>query len=235
MLIQNAAAQEAAPRIAQITVLGIFIASFLILLSMVVLTGILAWRTERPLDSANFLVVVIGILAALTGFLVAFPLLANEVFTEPTQVLALLSALFGAIVGLVGTFFGIKTSADARRDAKELASSAIRSDPPPIVSSVTPLPGAVGVSPTAHVTATFSKDMDPATINTSTFKVVEDVSRTPVAGSVVYRAPANEATFRPDAALTVHTVYRVTITADVKDKAGNALPQEDSWAFTVGS
>jgi hypothetical protein len=238
MLIQNGA-QEAAPRIAPITALGIVIAAFiaavLIVLGVVVLIVIVARRTERPLDSANFFVVIIGILVVLSGYLVAFPLLVTEVFTEPTQVLALLSGLFGTVVGLVGTFFGIKTSSDARQDAKNLASDALASDTtPPTVSSVSPLPNATGVSTDASVTATFSKDMDPATINNGTFKLVEDANRTPVAGSIEYESRTNGATFSPDADLTANTAYRVTITADVKDKAGNALPQEDSWAFTVG-
>jgi Ca2+/H+ antiporter len=63
--------------------------------------------------------VILGILAASVAFLVAFPLLVSGVFEDPTQVLALLSALFGTIVGLVGTYFGIKTSSDAQRRAAE--------------------------------------------------------------------------------------------------------------------
>jgi hypothetical protein len=216
-------------------VIAAFIAAVLIVLGIVVLVRIVTRRTERPLDSANFFVVIIGILAALSGYLVAFPLLVTEVFTDPTQVIALLSALFGTIVGLVGTFFGIKTSSDARQDAKNLASDALAIDTTsPTVSSVSPLPNATGVSTDTSVTATFSKDMDPATINNSTFKLVEDASLTPVAGSIEYESHTNGATFSPDAALTANTAYRVTITADVKDKVGNALPQEDSWVFTVG-
>jgi hypothetical protein len=36
-------------------------------------------------------------------------------------VIALLSGLFGTIVGLVGTYFGIKSSGDASQKAQELA------------------------------------------------------------------------------------------------------------------
>jgi hypothetical protein len=62
-----------------------------------------------------------GITMALIGFLVAFPLVISGVFDDPTQVLAILSALFGTIVGLVGTFFGIKASSDAKQGAQEQA------------------------------------------------------------------------------------------------------------------
>jgi ABC-type transport system involved in multi-copper enzyme maturation permease subunit len=221
IFIQNAAQQE--PKIAQTTVLGILIASTLIVLGLLGLIGIFAWKTDRSLEYGSFFVVVLGILTALVGFLVAFPLLVSGVFDDPTQVLALLSALFGTIVGLVGTYFGIKTSSDARNDAQTLARDTIASDTtPPTVSSVSPLPNAMGISPDAHVTATFSKDMDPATLNSTTFKLVERDSRTPVPGSIGYDTPTNGATYRPRNALANNT-YEATITRDVKDKAGNAL------------
>lgn len=227
--------QESVPKIAQTTVLGILIASTLLVLGLLALIGIFAWRTERSLEYGSFFVVVLGIIAALIGFLVAFPLLVSRVFDDPTQVLALLSALFGTIVGLVGTFFGIKTSADARQDAQALARDSLTSDTtPPIISTVSPLPNAKGVPPEARVTATFSKDMDPATFNTTTFKLVEKATSTPVAGTIVYDSPTQGVTFRPKRALANNTTYQVTITADVKDKAGNALAQEDTWEFTVG-
>jgi hypothetical protein len=232
--VQNTAQQVAPVVIEQTTVQVILLTTTLILVGLLVLIGIFAWRTERALEYANFFVVILGIMVALIGFLVAFPLLVSGVFTDPTQVLALLSALFGTIVGLVGTFFGIKTSSDARQDAQQLASSAIATDTtPPTVSSVSPLPDASGVLPDAHVTATFSKDMDPATINTDTFKLVEEATGTPVAGTIEYNPHTNGATFHPTGALTANTIYRARITADIKDRAGNAMPQEDSWVFTV--
>ena len=60
-------------------------------------------------------------MAALVGFLIAFPLVVSGVFTEPTQVIALLSGPFGTIVGLVGTYFGVKSSGDTNQRAQELA------------------------------------------------------------------------------------------------------------------
>src|SRR5688500_6961993 len=134
MFIQNAAQQ--APKIAQPTVLGILVASTLFVLGLRGLIAIFAWKTDRSLEYGSFFVVVLGILTALVGFLVAFPVLVSGVFEDPTQVLALLSALFGTIVGLVGTYFGIKTSSDARNDAQTLARDTIAIDTtPPTVSS----------------------------------------------------------------------------------------------------
>jgi hypothetical protein len=57
-------------------------------------------REGGPLHFGNLFVVSLGILAALIGFLIAFPLVVSGAFTDPTQVIALLSGLFGTIVGL---------------------------------------------------------------------------------------------------------------------------------------
>src|SRR5829696_1648583 len=148
MILQNAALQ-AAPKIAQTTVLGILVASTLIVIGLLGLIGIFAWKTERSLEYGNFFVVVLGILTALIGFLVAFPLLVSGIFDDPTQVLAILSGLFGPITGLVGTFFGIKTSADARQGIQDLASSTIAGDTTqrPQVSSTNPQDRAADVPP----------------------------------------------------------------------------------------
>jgi hypothetical protein len=65
--------------------------------------------------------VIFGIMTALIGFLIAFPLVVSPEFTDPTQVIALLSAVFGTIVGLVGTCFGVKSSSDAGQQAQNIA------------------------------------------------------------------------------------------------------------------
>jgi len=77
-----------------------------------------------PLRYGNFFVVVFALMTALIGFLLAFPLVVSDVFSDPTQVIALLSALFGTIVGLVGTYFGIKSSGDAAQKAQSIAERA---------------------------------------------------------------------------------------------------------------
>jgi hypothetical protein len=233
MTIQNAA-QQAAPKIAQTTVLGILIASTLIVLGLLGLIGIFAWKTERSLEYGNFFVVVLGILTALIGFLVAFPLLVSGVFDDPTQVLALLSALFGTIVGLVGTYFGIKTSADARQDAQSLARDSLTGDTTqPQVTSTNPEDRAAKIPPDTHPSATFSKDMDRATINPSTFKLLDQHTLRQVNGDVDYDVRTRVATFTPAAPLENGRTYEATITAGVKDMAGNALAQDHTWHFTV--
>jgi hypothetical protein len=92
-------------QITQATVIAILAASTLVVVSLIALIAYFASRTPvnregGPLHFGNLFVVSLGILAALIGFLIAFPLVVSGAFTDPTQVIALLSGLFGTIVGL---------------------------------------------------------------------------------------------------------------------------------------
>src|ERR1700682_5519112 len=71
---------------------------------------------------------------------------------------------------------------------------------PPTVISEEPPNGSAGVCPNTIVTATFSKAMNPATINDTTF-LLAGPGTTAVAGVVTYDAPSNTATFTPSSAL----------------------------------
>jgi len=131
-------AQVQGVRISQPTVIAILAASTIVVVALIGLIAYFASRTTAdeeggPLHFGNFFVVSLGIVAALIGFLVAFPLVVSGVFADPTQVIALLSGLFGTIVGLVGTYFGIKSSGDASQKAQELARAMAGTppDPPP--------------------------------------------------------------------------------------------------------
>jgi hypothetical protein len=227
--------QAPTSQITQITVVALLVASALFVLGLLLLIGYFAHKTEKPLEYGNFFVVALGIATALFGFLIAFPLLASRVFTDPTQVIALLTTLFGTIVGLVGTYFGIKASGDARVGALKLASDSLTSDTtPPTVTSVNPPDGAVGVLVDASVTATFSKDMNPDTIDRNTVKLEQKDPLTPITGEVTYDTPTKRACFKPHANLTSGRTYKATITAAVKDQAGNAMAQGRTWSFMVG-
>ncbi|MBM4047868.1 MAG: hypothetical protein FJ279_22435, partial [Planctomycetes bacterium] len=105
----------------------------------------------------------------------------------------------------------------------------------PRVTDLTPAPGAT-VGSAATVVATFDEDLAPATVSGATYKVFsgkgldgqwgggDDVE---VAGTVVYDANADTATFTPSAAL-VPGEYAVWLdgTASVTDLAGNRLDGE---------
>jgi Big-like domain-containing protein len=116
---------------------------------------------------------------------------------------------------------------------------------PPEVTLTNPLDGAVDVPPDIHPTATFSKDMDGKTINPDTFKLLDVVTLKQVPPKQVpsqtywrgfgisYDGSTRMATFPTTAPLQDGRIYMATITAGVKDQAGNTLAQDHTWHFTV--
>src|SRR6202166_4132888 len=122
------------------------------------------------------------------------------------------------------------------RDLDKNANAGSPSDPltPPRVTSVTPPDGSTLASPSsAVITATFSKAMNPATINASTFTLTS--GGTSVSGQVTYTAATNIATFTPSAALANSTLFTATITTGAKDPAGTSLAANFVWTFTTAA
>lgn len=124
---------------------------------------------------------------------------------------------------------------------------------PPIILYMTPL---TSVSPSNNeqdiavrvpVTVTFSEDMDPLTINTKTFTVVQRTTPRPGSDADQYRSlpidgtitySDRKATFTSDERFTPSQIYgnvfTVTLTKGVKDIAGNSLANNYVWSFTTG-
>lgn len=101
----------------------------------------------------------------------------------------------------------------------------------PTVTSVFPANTATGILLNANIVANFSETMDPSTINTSTFTLMQQGSSTPVNGAVTGSA----ATFHPNINLAPGTLYTATITTVAKDLAGNPLATAKIWSFTTGT
>ena len=240
-LIQAAALEISPQTVVALTIVSaIFVVGVLVLLYMLLRNAPNDHGKNDPLRYGNFFVVAIGITAVIIGYLVAFPLLISGVFKDPTQVLAILTAFFGAIVGLVGTFFGVKASSDAAAGAQKALAAASGGDTtPPQVLRTNPSDQDEDVDPNIRITATFSKDMNPATINPNTFKLIDSSTLTPVPpaarNGLTYDELTKVATFIPRAALGNGRRYGATITSGVKDNAGNALAQDKAWHFTVAN
>jgi hypothetical protein len=111
---------------------------------------------------------------------------------------------------------------------------------PPSVVSTSPTANATEVAPRANVTATFSEDMLPSSINSQTFKLFKKGTTTKIA-AVSYGASTDTATLEPNQALTSGVTYKAVVTTGAKDLAGNPLDQNPiipgsqqmAWFFTV--
>ncbi len=107
-------------------------------------------------------------------------------------------------------------------------------DPPGIAGHL-PARNAGGVSIYATVVITFDEAMDPATINGSNI-VVKWGTVLPIAGGVSYDPATYRATFRPQGLLDENTPYKVEVSAQVADRAGNPYGGNGyNWTFTTGS
>jgi hypothetical protein len=103
---------------------------------------------------------------------------------------------------------------------------------PPAVTSPNPLNGSVFTCGNPVViNASFTKAMNPATINTTTFTL--SVGNASVTGVVTYVAATNVATFTPSAPLSPNSLYVATVTTGAQDQYGNGLTTNFFWSFTT--
>ncbi len=103
-------------------------------------------------------------------------------------------------------------------------------NPAPLITSVTPLNGAVGVCPNAPITVTFNEAMNPATVNALTFSL-----NPAVLGSISHDQANRVFTFAPSSGLALNTAYTATISTGAQDTFGNPLANSFSWTFTTAA
>jgi hypothetical protein len=107
---------------------------------------------------------------------------------------------------------------------------------PPTVTLVTPPDGSTLVCPnTAVITATFSKDMNPATINSPATTFTLSGPSGSVPGTVNYVVATRVATFTPTTLPLgpPNASFTATVSTAAKDNFGNALTTSKVWTFTV--
>ncbi len=95
-----------------------------------------------------------------------------------------------------------------------------------------PADGATGVARPSPVVATFSRDMTPSTITTSSFTLTGPGGTT-VPATVSYNTSTDTATLTPNASLTFSTTYTATLKTTIKDGSGVALGASVTWSFTT--
>ncbi|HMF30516.1 MAG TPA: ice-binding family protein, partial [Candidatus Lokiarchaeia archaeon] len=102
---------------------------------------------------------------------------------------------------------------------------------PPLVVSTIPASLATGVLINSKIATIFSEAMDPTTINTTTYKLMQ--GSTPITGTVNYTGVT--AVFTPSSPLASSTTYTANITTGAKDPTGNPLGSNYIWNFTTGA
>lgn len=100
----------------------------------------------------------------------------------------------------------------------------------PVVTITAPTNGATNVPLDQLISVTFNEEMNPETINESSFTLSNGTSQIP--GVVTY--VGTTATITPSALLAPNTTYTARIARTVKDLTGNALQTETIWTFSTG-
>lgn len=104
---------------------------------------------------------------------------------------------------------------------------------PPYIVSVSPAGLATSVALNTVIQATFSEAMDPSTIDSSPMTVASPEGA--VTGTVSYESAGRTAVFAPDSSLAYYTTYTATISANVKDAAGNPMGAPYQWSFLTAA
>ncbi len=144
----------------------------------------------------------------------------------PIALIALLMAVFVAGCGSGGLDPILGTPALGPTDVTR-----------PTVIITVPAAGATSVATNTKITATFSEDMNPATISGSTFTLSNSTLGTAVAGTVTYSVASRTAVFTPTTPTTLpaNSQFTATITTGATDLAGNALASPYVWTFATSA
>ncbi len=101
----------------------------------------------------------------------------------------------------------------------------------PTVISTDPANNETGVVLNKVIAATFSEEMDPLTITSTSFTLMRGTQQ--VFGTITYLGAV--AKFTPLQHLMTNTTYVATITTEATDLAGNHLVMNYPWSFTTGA
>ncbi|HEY3183008.1 MAG TPA: Ig-like domain-containing protein [Gaiellaceae bacterium] len=101
---------------------------------------------------------------------------------------------------------------------------------PPTVLTRVPAPGSTGVPVGTTVSATFSRDLNAATITGSRFTLVNGAG---VPATVSYDAATRTATLTPTAPLVGGKTYTARLAASIEAADGITLGDDVTWSFTA--
>jgi len=100
------------------------------------------------------------------------------------------------------------------------------------VESTFPADGAEDVDKgIAAISITFNKEMDPATVNQSSFLLKDVKNETPIEGTV--STSGKSVIFKPTSLLKGLETYTATLTSGARDLTGDSIVADFSWSFTL--
>ncbi|WP_061249220.1 Ig-like domain-containing protein [Leptospira alstonii] len=103
----------------------------------------------------------------------------------------------------------------------------------PALSLRTPATGAALVPNNTSIQVAFTETMDCTTVDNTTLTLKNNVTNAAEAANVT--CLGSSATLDPVNPLAANTVYRVDLSAAMRDLANNPLPGAQSWTFTTGA
>jgi fibronectin type 3 domain-containing protein len=103
---------------------------------------------------------------------------------------------------------------------------------PPQVTSTFPTDGATDISAAVKPRATFSRSLDPATVNASSF-TLRGPGGAVVPATVAYDDTTRSAVLTPNAALAFSTTYTARVETTVTASDGVPLSSPVTWSFTT--
>ncbi len=106
-----------------------------------------------------------------------------------------------------------------------------RDEMPPEVTGTSPVDGSYDVSEQARISAAFSEEIDPVSLNKYT--VILSDGTQDIAGKITYDRRTSKVAFFPLEKLKSGQKYTVLISNGVKDTAGNAMSSPREWTFTT--
>lgn len=101
----------------------------------------------------------------------------------------------------------------------------------PEVTATNPVNQATNIALNTTLSTTFNVEMDPASINTSSFTLKQGATN--VAGTTSYSGMT--ALFDPTEDLAPNTLYTATLSTGAKNSAGTGAAKNYEWTFTTGA
>jgi len=111
--------------------------------------------------------------------------------------------------------------------------SFVNTDPGPGLVSFNPADGEDHVAISSAITATFSRDIDAASVSSYSY-ILADSLYNPISGAYSFPDPRT-VVFTPTLPLDYLTEYNVLITPDLKDTGGSRFASDKLWYFTTQS